>query len=146
MLKKIILLIFLLTFNIICTGCNSAEHNDILIENQWKMEFISDLDGNILVTNLEQTNLAEDVRDMRLSFSKDGTVTLKDLTNGEDLSGTYTSEKLDNSIKLEVDFEDKDNILGTCGLREYGNGEKLYSIVLNSEDKILSFIQTKQSE
>lgn len=119
----------------ILTGCGTNE-----IEKSWTMEFVSDYDGNILITSPQQPDLADKQCDLQLSFEKDGSFVLSDKTNKQEWIGTFKSEKLESSISLELSFENE-VVRGVYGTREYQDEKSVHSITLQTDDRIISFLE-----
>ena len=137
------LTIFCLLF-ILCPmlcSCNSTDKKQEILKHEWKIEFISDLDGNILKTTLEQSDRTDKKYDMVLAFGEDNYFSLSDKTNNKKWQGNYMIEKVNSSYKIDLYCEDSETVItGVYGIRKYDDKTEIPSIILQTEDKILSFI------
>ena len=148
-MKKYVVLVFaLLLFSFCLRGCGSETQGEKKISDyQWRLETISDLEGNILVTNSEQPKLADTQCDMRLYFNGDNTFLLSDKTNKQEWEGTYTLKKLDKlstSYQLNLLFENiETEYIGVYGIRTYEDKTEIPSITFQTEHEILSFLASE---
>ena len=135
-------LIFVLC--LVLSGCSATNTVQKISDHKWKIEFISDLDGNIVETNLGQSGLTDKKYEITLSFSEDDSFVLSDKINNQEWRGNYTIEKVDSSYKLDLHCEETETIItGVYGIREYDDKTKIPSITLQAEERILSFIATE---
>lgn len=132
MKKHLTIYILIFALCLFCSGCNTRKAEEKISEHKWKMEFISDLEGN---------NIENNVSDTILTFRKDNSFMLIDNTNNQECLGTYKIKKVDSSYKLDLYCEDTDmTFIGVYGTREYDDRTKIPSITLQTDDRILSFI------
>ena len=138
--KTIFSLFFILC--LMLSSCNSTDKEHELLKHEWAIEVISDYDGNVLKSNLKYSD-SMDHYDMVLTFDKD-TFLLSDNTNSEEWGGRYTIEKVGSgsSYKIDLYCEDSETVItGVYGIRKYDDKTEVQSITLQTEDKILSFIE-----
>ena len=134
-------------FLVFCfSGCNLQLQADCeIVKYQWEMESVSNLEGDIIVSNLKQSDLAGSQCDLVLQFNKDNTFLLSDKTNNAVWNGTYSLERANTSHpctshKLSMVFENEESaFIGVYGTRLYNNSE-IPSILFQTDDYILSFL------
>lgn len=135
MKRLFVIMLVLLT---LLVGCGVSSDK---LPSDFEMEFISDLNGNIKITNPNQPELADKVSEIALTLFSDGSFEINDKTENNKWNGTYTIEKMDSSWKLEFSLEESDEIInGVLGFREYQDKKQIYSITFNTEKNIISFI------
>lgn len=129
-MKRIISLsIILLCFSISLLGCTSMDGKAKISDHSWEIESVSDLEGNPLN------------KEMTLDFHKDSSFVLLDKSNEKEWLGQYALEKIDDSYKLDLDFEEiEETIVGVYGTRDYEDKRALASITFEFQDEIISFI------
>lgn len=129
-MKRIITLSITLLFLLVSLlGCTSVDTKEKISDYNWKMESVSDLEGDPLES------------EMTIVFNDDNSFVLTDKSNNEEWKGEYATEKVDSSYKLDLLFEDtEETITGVYGIREYEDKITVPSITFQFEDKILSFI------
>lgn len=122
-------------------ACNSSSTQQEISAYKWNLEFITDLDSKMLVSNVEENKSAGTKSyQLTLIFEKDSFI-LTDESNQNEWIGTYSIEKVNDSYKVDMSFDDsKANITGVYGTRVYSDDTTSPSITLQTEDKILSFI------
>lgn len=128
-------------FGILFCACNSSSTHQEISAYKWNLEFITDLDGKMLVSNVEENKSAgTELYQLTLIFEKDSFI-LTDETNQNEWTGTYSIEKVNDSYKVDMILDDsKTNVTGVYGTRVYSDDTTSPSITLQTEDKILSFI------
>ncbi len=125
-LAKSMIIIFMVTLLVACASSNTE---DDISDYNWKMESVSDLEGNPLEN------------DMDIDFERDNSFILKDKLNNKEWKGEYTSEKVDSSYKIDLFFEDLEEAsVGVYGIREREDRTEVPAITIQFEDKIISFI------
>lgn len=125
---------------LLCIGlCSCGSSNAQSISSYvWHLEFISDLDGKLLFSGSEYDDV--EVLDLILRFEK-GKFTLKDSTYQREWTGTYSLERVDNSYKLELTFENSEEpVLGVYGIRVHSDNSEKATITLQTNSNILSFV------
>lgn len=128
-------LCILLCIGLASCGISNAQSISSYI---WHLEFITDLDGNLLFSGPEHGNL--DVLDLALRFEKER-FTLNDNTSQQEWTGTYSLERVDNSYKLELTFENSEKpVFGVYGIRVYSDNSEKATITLQTNNNILSFV------
>lgn len=129
-MKRIITFSITLLFLLVSLlGCTSVDTKEKISDYNWKMESVSDLEGDRLES------------EMTIVFNDDNSFVLTDKSNNEEWKGEYATEKVDSSYKLDLLFEGtEETITGVYGTREYDDKTTIPSITFQFEDKIFSFI------
>ena len=125
---------------LLCIGlCSCGTSNAQSISSYvWHLEFITDLDGNLLFLGSEHDNL--DILDLVLRFEKER-FTLNDNTSQQKWTGTYSLERVNNSYKLELTFDNSEEpVWGVYGIRVYSDNSTKATITLQTNNNILSFV------
>lgn len=125
---------------LLCIGlCSCGTSNAQSISSYvWHLEFISDLDGKLLFSGSEYD--AVKALDLILRFEKER-FTLNDNTSQQEWTGTYSLERVDNSYKLELTFENSEEpVWGVYGTRVYSDNSAKATITLQANNNILSFV------
>lgn len=110
------------------------------------MESISDMEGNIIVTNPKHPDLAKVQCNLVLQFYKDDTFLLSNKINNDDWNGTYSVEKVNTSDtplshKVCMVFENEESqFIGVYGTRIYNDNSEIPSIIFQTDDCILSLL------
>ena len=126
------LLTTMLVLFTLLSGCRKSDSE--LPVYEFTMEFISDLEGNIL----------NEEKSIQLTLDKKGNFQLIDETDNKEWNGTYSLEKLESAWKLEMIFDENDTaITGVYGFRKYQDKTEIPSITISTEDRILSFIASR---
>ena len=124
-----------------CVGlcsCYSSNLQPITSYN-WSLELISNLNGKILFSGAPQDDV--ELLELTLSFS-DETFVITDYTHKQEWTGTYSLEKIDKTTsKLALAFEKAEkSVTGVYGMRIYSDGSESATIILETDDYILSFV------
>lgn len=129
MKKHLIIFCLLVILCLVFCSCTYVDTKEKISDYIWQVDSVTDLDGNPLEN------------EMVVVFNDDNSFILKDESNGKEWKGKYTSEKVDSSYKLDLFYEDTEEIItGVYGMREYKDKTIVPSITFQFEDKIFSFI------
>lgn len=129
MKKYLIISCLLIILCLVFCSCASVDTKGKISDYIWQVDSVTDLDGNPLEN------------EMVVVFNDDNSFILKDKSNGKEWKGEYTTEKIDSSYKLDLFYEDTEEVItGVYGVREYKDKTIVPSITFQFEDKILSFI------
>ena len=135
-MKKNIFVV-LLILSLLLAGCSQASISKDIWEKEWIIESVTDLDGKLLKDRIKKD-------DVSLNFLDKDNFYLLDNINDEEYKGSYVMEKVDSSYKLDLKSRDgNEKILGTYGVRKYNDNKKALTIILETKDKIYTFIEDK---
>lgn len=121
-----------------CQELNKGEKS--IASYDWTLEYISSSDGKPLFNGKSQDLADIDILDLTIKFEKNRFI-LNDNTNNKAWRGNYSLEKISDSYKLDMRFDDSGKkISGVFGTRFYYDGSKQETILLVTDDKIISFV------
>ena len=102
----------------------------------WKMESVANSDGEFIV----HSNYADNDSNLSCTFYEDNTFSLSG-DKIDNWSGTYTKVTADNALSLTLEFSNKSIANAVCGKREYNNGNIVDSLIITTDEKIISFLR-----
>ena len=136
-MKRLLIICVCLIMCVSLCSCASSDAQSISSQS-WSLEYITNSDGEILFSGSARGDV--EVLDLTLSFGAKSFV-LTDNTHKQEWEGTYSLEEIDISFKLELTFEKLENpVTGVYGTRVYSDGSKEAIIILQADEKILSFV------
>lgn len=132
--KKIFAFLSICTVLVTILSACSSKNTFISEIGTWKMESVANSDGQIIA------NSNNDDYDLACIFMEDNTFSISNGAN-ESWTGTYTKVDAENAISLTLQFSDKSTAQGVCGKREYDNGDVVDSLIITTNDRIISFLR-----
>lgn len=123
------------------SGCRSTINDVCLNDLDWKLEFVSDLEGSMLVSGNSKDNLADVHKNVNCICDKNSNITITDETDGKSWSGKYSLELSDKDTKsYKLIFSDNVILTGILGKRQYVDGKIAHSFTIYTNDKVISFL------
>ncbi len=102
MKKKLAIYFLCLTLGILLCACNSSSQLKNLSAYKWNLEFITDLDGKMLVSNVGKNDDTDTEENQLTLVFGEKTFTFTDKTNNKEWTGSYTLEKISDSYKVDL--------------------------------------------
>ncbi|MGN0353617.1 MAG: hypothetical protein ACI4EI_00910 [Muricoprocola sp.] len=122
------------------SGCRTTTKEVGLSDFDWQMEFVSDENGNILASN-SKDNVADSYKNVSCICDENSNISIVDETEGKSWSGKYSLKVSDKGTKAyDLTFSDDVSVIGILGVREYEDGETVYSFAIYTDDKVVSFL------
>lgn len=137
--KRRRLLLFCVSL-LLCVGfcACSCSNTQSISSYRWSLEWITDLGGKPMFSGSERNTM----KGLDLVLRFDGkNFTLKNNSGKQTWTGTYSLERIHNSYRLELFFENSTKpVVGVYGTRVYSDNSKNATITLQTDDYTLSFI------
>lgn len=140
-MKRYVGCLVLLVNIFLLSGCQPIVKEVRLSDLDWKMEFISDKNGNMLVSGNSKDNLADVYKNINCICDEKSNITIGDETEGKSWSGHYYLKLKDkDTMSYELTFPNNIEATGILGKRKYEGGKGIYSFIIYTDDKIISFL------
>lgn len=120
---------------------SSSKNSMALVEEEWILETISDMSGEILVVGkgyIGYENFDGQKKDILATFKEDGT--FKILGGSKSFQGEYNKDNNTNdTIVITMNFN-TETTLAALGTREYSDGKEVKSLIFTFDNNTYSFI------
>lgn len=140
-MKKIgYLYITILLLILTLIGC--AEKPAPELEGKWDLEMFSLKNGEFTIGQAynNYTDYNGEKSDLVCNFKDDGTFILK--SSEESLQGEYKTNKIStDTIRITMNFNDGEEIIGTYGKRRYMDDKEVESLTFTYKECIYSFLR-----